>query len=140
MRFRLGAGTKNVTSDTNVRIEGERVPENLDSKCLGSDCPNWRGEKCASFLVWASANATHTEGRDTSKPPFADEAVWVEYDQQCLADPEGPSVVFRKIQVYQNPDGDMLELVGVTNRNDDVPTIIAYNGLTTTINPIDPTF
>jgi hypothetical protein len=115
-----------------VRTEGEKMPAFIDAQCLGDQCPNWGGEACSSQFEWISAKATVTENRDTSEPPFIDEANYVIYGQSCGQNPEGKPVT-QRVEVI-NPEGvSMMALIALTGRYGEMPVSINQAGQTNSI-------
>lgn len=103
------------------------MPAFLDAECLGEQCPNWSGEACASQFEWMSADATATEDRDTSEPPFIDETRYVIYGQYCGALPD-QSLVSQRVEIIDQTGVSDMALVALTGRYGDMRVVVNRAG------------
>lgn len=78
------------------------APAEFRAECAGEECPNWSGVQCGGTkFIWEGANATTTEGRDTSIPPLKDEALFVTYGRYCLLGKK-PDLISYRVDDYDN--------------------------------------
>ncbi len=119
-----------------VEIEDDgRLAAFIAATCLGEACPNYKGTACTTTeSEWMTADGP-IEGRDTSKPPFRDEAVYIVYGQTCLEGAE-PDLVAQRVEIYKPAEANMMKLIAVTGRYGDMPVDIVTPDLVTLLTTI----
>ncbi len=102
---------------------GEQLPAFVPTICIGESCPNFSDKNCANpEMEWMTAGGP-TEKRDTSKPPFRDEATYIIYGQRCLAG-VAPELVAQRVEVFKPEKVSTMMLIAMTGRYGDMPVEI----------------
>lgn len=100
----------------------ERLPAILPTDCLREQCKYYGGSACKAYEEWMDAGGP-TEGRDTSQPPYKDEATYINYGTACMAGEE-PALVAQRIEVFDPSQVDTMFLMLTSDRYGEMPVKI----------------